>query len=204
MATAPARTRSARRASSSLRRRKGPPSFAFGAARGIFTSPGTPISLEVLLARAPRWLAEPLGRMLRSFSEGLAVLRAPAPHLAKIGLQSLVVWLLIALGFHLNHIAFGIDLPFHATFLLIAFLVVGVAIPTPGMVGGFHAFYLVTLNGVYGVDRATAAAAGISAHALSNLPVLVFGLALLGREGLSLGRVAEVTRDEQKLSEVRP
>ena len=51
---------------------------------------------------------------------------------------------------------------------------------------------------------ATAAAAGISAHALSNLPVLVFGLALLGREGLSLGRVAEVTRDEQKLQEVRP
>jgi uncharacterized membrane protein YbhN (UPF0104 family) len=160
--------------------------------------------LEARLARTPHWLSEPLGRMLRSFSEGLAVLRAPASHLAKVGLQSLVVWLLIALGFHLNHLAFGIDLPFHATFLLIAFLVVGVAIPTPGMVGGFHAFYLVALGGVYGVDRATAAAAGISAHALSNLPVLVFGLVLLGREGLSLGRVAEVARDEKKLQEVRP
>ncbi len=171
----------------------------------LHANPGRVVGwLEARLARAPRWLAEPLGRMLRSFSDGLAVLRAPVPHLAKIGLQSLVVWLLIALGFYLNHLAFRIDLPFHATFLLIAFLVVGVAIPTPGMVGGFHAFYLIALNGVYGVDRATAAAAGISAHALSNLPVLVFGLALLGREGLSLGRVAEVTRDEQKLSEVRP
>jgi hypothetical protein len=57
---------------------------------------------------------------------------------------------------------------------------------------------------VYGVDRATAAAAGIAAHALTNLPILVFGLALLGREGLSLGRVAEVTQDQQKLQEVRP
>jgi hypothetical protein len=159
---------------------------------------------ERLLASAPRWLAEPLGRMLHAFSEGLAVLRAPIPHLAKIGLQSLAVWLLIALGFHLNHIAFRIDLPFHATFLLIAFLVVGVAIPTPGMVGGFHAFYLIALSEVYGIDRATAAAAGIAAHALTNLPILVFGLALLGREGLSLGRVAEVTQDEQKLQEVRP
>ena len=159
-------------------------------------------ALEKMLARAPRWLAEPLGRMLHSFSAGLAVLRAPAPHLARIAVQSLVVWLLIALGFYLNHLAFRIDLPFHATFLLIAFLVVGVAIPTPGMVGGFHAFYLLALNEVYGIDRATAAAAGIAAHALSNLPVLVFGLALLGREGLSLGRVAEVTRDEQKLQEV--
>ena len=161
-------------------------------------------AVEKLLARAPRWLAEPLGRVLHAFSGGLAVLRAPVPHLAKIAAQSLVVWLLIALGFHLNHLAFRIDLPFHATFLLIAFLVVGVAIPTPGMVGGFHAFYLIALNEVYGVDRATAAAAGIAAHALSNLPVLVLGLALLGREGLSLGRVAEVTRDEQKLQEVRP
>ncbi len=159
---------------------------------------------EKLLARAPRWLAEPLGRMLHAFSEGLAVLRAPIPHLAGIGVQSLAVWLLIALGFHLNHLAFRIDLPFHATFLLVAFLVVGVAIPTPGMVGGFHAFYLIALSEVYGIDRATAAAAGIAAHALTNLPILVFGLALLGREGLSLGRVAEVTQDEQKLQEVRP
>jgi uncharacterized protein (TIRG00374 family) len=159
---------------------------------------------ERLLARAPRWLSEPLGRILHSFSAGLAVLRAPFPLLARIGLQSLLVWLLIALGFHLNHAAFRIDLPFHATFLLIAFLVVGVAIPTPGMVGGFHAFYLIALHQVYGVDRATAAAAGIAAHALTNLPILVFGLALLGREGLSLGRVAEVTRDERTPQEVRP
>jgi uncharacterized protein (TIRG00374 family) len=159
---------------------------------------------ERLLSRAPRWLAEPLGRVLHAFSGGLAVLRSPLPHLARIGAQSVLVWLLIALGFHLNHRAFGIDLPFHATFLLVAFLVVGVAIPTPGMVGGFHAFYLITLHEIYGVDRATAAAAGISAHALSNLPVLVLGLALLGREGLSLARVAEVTRDEEKLQEVRP
>jgi glycosyltransferase 2 family protein len=161
-------------------------------------------AVEKLLARAPRWLAEPFGRILHAFSGGLAVLRAPLPHLAKIGVQSLAIWLLIALGFHLNHIAFGIDLPFHATFLLITFLVVGVAIPTPGMVGGFHAFYLIALSEVYGIDRATAAAAGIAAHALTNLPVLVFGLALLGREGLSLGRVAEVAREEQKLQEVRP
>jgi uncharacterized protein (TIRG00374 family) len=160
--------------------------------------------IERILSHAPRWLADPCGRILRAFSGGLAVLRAPLPHLAKIGLQSLVVWLLIAVGFHLNHAAFGIELPFHATFLLIAFLVVGVAIPTPGMVGGFHAFYLIALSEVFGVPRATAAAAAVAAHALSNLPILVFGLVLLGREGLSLGRVVEVTREPGELSEVRP
>ena len=65
----------------------------------------------------------------------------------------------------------------------------------PGMVGGFHAFYLLALHEIYGVDRATSVAAGITAHALANLPVLVLGLALLGREGLSLGRVAQVTEE---------
>jgi hypothetical protein len=160
-------------------------------------------TLEKLLTRAPRWLAEPCSKILRAFSSGLAVLRAPFPLLARIGLESLVVWLLIALGFHLNHMAFGIELPFHANFLLMAFLVVGVAIPTPGMVGGFHAFYLLALSDVFGVPRATAAAAAVSAHALSNLPVLVLGLVLLGREGLSLSKVAGMSRQEQELSEVR-
>ena len=61
---------------------------------------------------------------------------------------------------------------------MIAFLTVGVAIPTPGMVGGFHAFYLLALTHAFGVPRATAAAAGIACHALSNLPVLVLGLVL--------------------------
>ena len=160
--------------------------------------------IERLMSRAPHWVADPVGRALRAFSDGLAVLRAPLAQLAGIGVQSVVIWLLIALAFHLNHIAFGIDLPYHATFLLIAFLVVGVAIPTPGMVGGFHAFYLLALSEVFGIEREKAAAAGIAAHALSNLPILVFGLALLGREGLSLGRVAEVTRAGEDKQEVRP
>jgi len=73
----------------------------------------------------------------------------------------------------------------------------------PGMVGGFHAFYLLALSEVFGVPRATAAAAAVAAHALSNLPVLVLGLVLLGREGLSLGKVVGVTQSEQELSEVR-
>ncbi len=50
-------------------------------------------------------------------------------------------------------VAFGIDLPFHTTFLIVAFLTVGVAIPTPGMVGGFHAFYLIALTEAFGVDE---------------------------------------------------
>jgi uncharacterized protein (TIRG00374 family) len=153
-------------------------------------------SFDRALRVFPRWLAVPAARVLRAFSGGLAVLKAPLPHLAAIVAQSFLVWLSIAVGIWLNNLAFGVELPFHATFLVIAFLTVGVAIPTPGMVGGFHGFFILALADVFGADRDVAGAAAIACHALSNLPVLVLGLVLLGREGLSLGRVAEMTEDK--------
>lgn len=136
---------------------------------------------ERLLERAPRWIAEQLGKFVLNFSDGLAVIRAPAAHLALIGAQSVALWLLTAVGFHLTQLAFQIELPFQTTFLLIAFLVVGEAIPTPGLVGGFHAFYVLALVEVFGVDRTTAAAAAITAHALTTVPVFLLGLLFTSR-----------------------
>lgn len=149
--------------------------------------------IDRALGHLPAWLCGPVSHALRAFSGGLAVLQAPAGHLLAIFGQSLLVWLAIALSIYWNNRAFGLELPFHSAFLIIAFLVVGVAIPTPGFVGGFHQFYLLALTQAFGVDKTTAAAAGIACHALANLPVLVIGLFLLGGEGLTLGKVAEMT-----------
>lgn len=153
--------------------------------------------IDRLLGLLPQRLARPLSQMARHFSEGLAVLRAPAGHLAALFAQSLLVWLLIALSLWVGNLAFGIRLPFHSTFLMLGFLTVGVAVPTPGMVGGFHESYLLALTQAFGVDRETAAAAGIASHALTNLPVLLTGLALLPREGLTFGKVAHMTEEAQ-------
>jgi hypothetical protein len=71
------------------------------------------------------------------------------------------------------------------------------------MVGGFHAFYLLALTEAFAVDRGTAAAAGLAAHALTTLPVIVLGLAFLGREGISLGRVAQMSDPSPAPQEVR-
>jgi uncharacterized protein (TIRG00374 family) len=141
----------------------------------------------------PARLASAVARGVRSFGEGLAVLKASPSHLAAILVQSVVVWLLLALGVHWNNRAFGLTLPYHTAFLILAFLTVGVSIPTPGTVGGFHAFYRAALTQAYGVDNDVAAAAGIASHALGNLPVLLIGLALLGREGLTVGKVANMS-----------
>jgi uncharacterized protein (TIRG00374 family) len=146
-----------------------------------------------LLRPFPARFAGAVSRAVRSFGEGLAVLKASPAHLAAILAQSAVVWLLLGVGVYWNNRAFGLDLPFHTSFLILAFLTVGVAIPTPGTVGGFHAFYRAALTEAYGVDNDVAAAAGIASHALSNLPVLVLGLVFLGREGLTVGKVANMS-----------
>jgi len=152
--------------------------------------------LDRFIKVLPARLALPLSVALRSFGEGLAVLQAPAPRLLLIAGQSVLLWLSIAAGIFFNNLAFGIGLPFRATFLIIGFLTVGVAVPTPGMVGGFHESYLLALTQAFGIDKGTAAAAGIALHALSNLPVLVMGLLLLGGEGLTLGKVAKMADAE--------
>lgn len=146
-----------------------------------------------LLRPFPARFAGAVSRAVRSFGDGLAVLKASPSHLTAILAQSVVVWLLLALGIHWNNRAFGLHLPFHTAFLILAFLTVGVSIPTPGTVGGFHAFYRAALTEAYGVDNDVAAAAGIASHALGNLPVLLLGLALLGREGLTVGKVANMS-----------
>lgn len=151
--------------------------------------------VDRLLAPLPDRLAAVVGRALRAFGSGLAVFGSSPGHLLAIFGQSVIVWLTIALGIHCNNRAFGLELPFHASFLIIAFLTVGVAVPTPGMVGGFHESYLLALTQVFGVERGRAAAVGIACHALTNLPVLLGGAFFLGRFGLTLGRVVRITSD---------
>jgi uncharacterized protein (TIRG00374 family) len=157
-----------------------------------------------VLGWLPQRLAAPIGEAVRAFVDGLAVLRAPFSHLLVLAGQSVLVWLAIAAGLYLNNSAFGLGLPFHTTFLILGLLTVGVAVPTPGMVGGFHVAYQIALTRAYGVDRDVAAAAGLASHALTNLPVLVLGLYYLGREGLTMGRVAEITEAPPPVAEPLP
>ena len=73
-------------------------------------------------------------------------------------------------------------------------LVVGVAVPTPGGVGGFHYFYKLGLTAFYGAPADRAVGAAIVLRAVSFVPVAIVGLILLAQEGLSLSRVGSLTR----------
>jgi len=65
--------------------------------------------------------------------------------------------------------------------------------PTPGQVGGFHTMYKIAVTTFFGASEPTAVGAAIVLHAISNIPVTLLGLVFMAREGLSLGRMREMT-----------
>jgi uncharacterized protein (TIRG00374 family) len=142
----------------------------------------------------PARLAHMVARLVETFAQGLAVMRQPA-RLAVSLLLSFPLWLSIAAGIWITSRAFHMTFGFLGSFLVMTLLVVGVAMPTPGQVGGFHAMYKVAVVEFLGVAPATAVGAAIVLHAVSFVPVTILGLYFMAREGLSLSDIARSTKD---------
>ena len=65
-------------------------------------------------------------------------------------------------------------------------LVVGVAMPTPGAIGGFHAAYQIAVQTFFAVPTDRAVGGAIVLHAISFLPVAVVGVLFMLGEGITL------------------
>ncbi len=159
---------------------------------GLAVLAGHPERLGRAAGRLERWLpariASVLERLVARFAAGMAVLRMPS-ELARAMAISVPLWMSIAAGIWLAARAFHITLPFTGSFLVMSLLVVGVAVPTPGAIGGFHAAFRVGVTAFYGATEEQAVGAAIVLHAISFVPVSVAGIALMAHEGLSLGRM---------------
>jgi len=77
-------------------------------------------------------------------------------------------------------------LPFPVSFFVLTWAVLGLAIPTPGGVGGYHAAVAYALAGFYAVPKNTAAALALTSHVISFAPITVLGLVFLVAGGFSL------------------
>lgn len=162
---------------------------------------GHPDWLGRWATRADGWLpghaSGRIERTVRRFAEGLAAVRQPR-RLLVAALWSVPVWLVIAAGIWCTTRAFHMSLPYTSAFLIIAVLVVGVSVPTPGAVGGFHAAFQVAVTRFYGVANDRAVGAAIVLHAVSFVPVAVLGAAFMLREGLSPARVRALVGDREE------
>jgi len=136
----------------------------------------------------PHGLAHTLARLARLFSEGLAISRMPRALAEAVG-WSFLLWVCIAAQSWMVTTAFGIRMPFTGSFLLQALLVVGIAVPTPGGVGGFHEAYRLGTTTFFGAQGDAAVGAALVLHAMSFIPTTLLGVLFMLQEGLSLRRL---------------
>ncbi len=141
----------------------------------------------------PNRIANALAGFAQAFSEGLAVVRTPRPLVTALA-WSFPLWLLISFQAWCVTRAFGIAMPLAGGFLVQALLVIGVAVPTPGAVGGFHEAYRFAVTTFFGASNDAAVGGAIVLHAVSFVPVTLLGLYFMASDGLSVFGLQNLAR----------
>lgn len=131
-----------------------------------------------------RWVNK-LVEALTSFALGLQTLKR-GQHLVMITVLSLFLWLVVGLSNLCVLIAFDLQLPAYAAFLLLVVQTLGVVIPSaPGFIGTYHAAVIAGLA-MFGVTREFALSVALVMHATFFFPFIAVGLVCLWKESLSL------------------
>lgn len=143
----------------------------------------------------PKKAVASIDHVLDSFVEGLSILHDPRV-LIKVSYWSLLFWLVICANFWACAKAFHPAFPFTGTFLIMILLAIGIAVPTPGGVGGYHLLCKIGLMTFFDVPEAQATAIALVSHAINFLPITLEGLIFLWHEGLSAGKISRIARNE--------
>jgi uncharacterized protein (TIRG00374 family) len=120
-----------------------------------------------------------------TMSDGLQGMRRPSQLLAT-AVWSVVIWVVIVMSIWTCFKAARLDLPVTAALCVIAFIGLGVSLPSsPGFVGVFQAATVLALS-FFGVDKVDALGFSLLLHASQFVPVTTWGLLLLVVEHVSL------------------
>jgi len=122
--------------------------------------------------------AHKIDELIHHFIDGFQVI-TDIKILLYLFFLSALVWLVDVLAIYMLLVAFGFNLPAIASFVVMIFLIVGIAIPTaPGYLGTWH---LACVRGVmlFGLAEAEALSFAVVYHFLSMVIVLVLGVIFL-------------------------
>ncbi len=144
--------------------------------------------LERLFRILPGRFRDIARRIAHTFLDGFASLKTPRLALL-VGASSLFLWFVINVQIYCAMRAFGLKLPLSAAYVVTSAAVLGLAVPTPGGVGGYHAAVQFALTRIFGVPLAVATGVALLAHAISFVPISLIGFVFfatspLRREGL--------------------
>lgn len=158
---------------------------------------------EFLGRALPKRFRDPWMHFFDSFVDTLELTRH-GKAFAFVLLCTAGVWACLTGQFYLTTLAVHRPLPFDASFFVTGVTTVGLAIPTPGGIGGFHKACQLVLTNFYHFDVDSSVATAVLFHIVGTLPVLVAGLLLIAHEGLrwrDVKRSAETTEPEPPATE---
>ena len=158
----------------------------------VARNPGRLGLMMTRLERAlPSVLVAKVARLVETFAEGLGIILRPGRLFVAL-LWSFPLWLCIDAGIWAAAVAFGLHVPFTGAFLIVPLLTLGVAVPTPGGIGGFHEAFRLGATVFYGAPNDDAVAAALVLHALSIGPSLLLGLFFAAQAGLNIGGMRRI------------
>ncbi len=158
------------------------------------------LAIVFFLVRAlPRHHRDRVSHMADNFFEGLKSL-PDLKSFAWILVESLWVWLAVAMSYAFAIQAFHLHIPWSAAFTILGVAAVGVMIPSPpGFVGTFQLFVMASLA-LYGVPKSTALAYSIVIHAINLGQVLLLGLLCAPKVSTKVGTLISDAMESSKSS----
>lgn len=178
---------------------------------GVIITAGTTVGLAVLVALMvrrdwtnrfllkplrlflPRHISERLDGIFHAFLDGFLFLKIPA-NFAAIAASSVVVWFLYILMIYVAFFAFDLgSLGFRGAVVVQTISSIGVAIPTPGSTGSYHAFTSQSLIRLFKVDPAVALGYATVTHAVSFIGVSLVGLYYYVRDQITVAEAVGKT-----------
>ena len=145
---------------------------------------------------APGGIVRRMTAFAERFLEGLAVTRQARP-LGVALVWSVPLWATTAASIWCVTKAFGIDIPLSGSAILMALIVIGVALPTPGGVGGYHAAYQLGATVLYGAPDDRAVGAALVMHLVSFGPITLLGMVFMAQDGLRLRGIRDLSPSDE-------
>ncbi|HEV2720957.1 MAG TPA: lysylphosphatidylglycerol synthase transmembrane domain-containing protein [Thermoanaerobaculia bacterium] len=144
----------------------------------------------------PQRFREAWMKFFDAFTKSLDIVRHPVALLQVLACTA-AIWFCLTAQFWLVLVAAHRPLAFDTSFFICGVTTIGLAIPTPGGVGGFHKICQYVLTTFYRFDIDSSVAVTVLLHIVGTLPVVVTGIALFMREGLNWKQLKEETRADE-------
>jgi hypothetical protein len=142
-----------------------------------------------------------LGHGLRSFAEGLSVIRSWKDLLISLALSA-VVWFLNVSVFWLVFQSLGgevADLSWLSSAVTLFCAALGLAVQIPGIGGGYQVGIILALNELFNVSAEAATGGAILVWIIMSVPCLASGLVLLVHEGLTFRKLEALAEEEEEV-----